>query len=394
VHDNVLEGQNSDVWSLGCIYSEAARWLKDGHRGVQAYRQERQAETSKIQGFRDGDCFHDGEKILNCVRQCHKNSVRNLRPEDFITKPVVDTLIGDMMGKAQARSTAFRLYQKSRQLVSDAKFDLESARAEPEPSNLPMFHGRPRNRSLTVPTYDSRPPPPPKLPPGYSPMTGSHADHPSKEIFALPDKTSPPRILDPIGVTSEPDGTESLQLSPTSLPTSNSPGENSYQKSPPGIPAITHDEPEDIDPFSNVKYGKRPDSGVTWHAAAQEAPSFGPVASEPKYSPPISNVAPYESPSPPHPPHTVPMSPSSYNSQPGATPGSSPPQRSSSTRRNVAHGVLRPKPVVIQHPKLPHLSLEDALLWRRSRKGNGQKIALKDAQYLDRLKERDHVSYP
>lgn len=388
MHDTVIEGQNSDIWSLGCIYSEAARWLKDGHRGILTYQQERQAETSQIHGFRDGDCFHDGEKILPCVRKCHRSSVRNLRAEDYITRPVIDVLVGDMMGNAQARSTAFRLYQRSRQLVTDAKADLYGARADPEPLTTPSFHGRPRNRSVTVPTANSRPPPPPKLPPGYSPMISLHAVQPNTEMFTsqygFPNNASPPHISSPVNVASEPEGMDHLPLSPSSLPKPNSPEEMPYQnqKLPPEMPAILLDEPEDIDPFTNRKHTPRPDSGMTWRPAVPEGavPSTSPVASETQKSPPASNVARYESPSPPR-------------VYPGAAVESSPPQRSLSTRYSAAQSEPRPKPLVIQGPpKLPYLSLEEALEWRRKRKGNGRKIPLKDGRYLDRLRDRDHVS--
>jgi hypothetical protein len=309
VHDTLREGQNSDIWSLGCIYSEAARWLTDGHRGIQAYRQERQRETSQIQGFRDRDCFHDGEKLLTCVRQCHKNSVRNLRPEDFITRHVVEALIGDMLGTAEARSTAYRLYLRSRQLAIDAKADLEAAITEPEPSSLPKFPGRARNRNFTVPNHDFSPPAPPNPPPGFC-----------TSQYVLPNNNSPPHILNPSDTTSEPEGVENLRLSPTSPAKSHSPRES------------------------------------------QSA---------------------------------VPTNSSPYHPPPDTTAETTIPQRSPSTRHTATESIVRPKPLIIQGPpKLPNLSLEDALEWRRKRRGNGPKTQLKDWQYLDRLKERDHVSVP
>jgi hypothetical protein len=304
-------------------------------------------------------------------------------------------LVVDMMGKAQARSTAYSLYQRSRELVIDAKADLKTVRAELEPSSPPKFHRRPRNRSVTAPTPDSRPPPPPVLPPGYSPTTGLRVVQPSMDIFTsqyrFPNNNSPPHIFDAADVTSEPEGTESLPLSPTSPPKSSSPGDNPHQLSP-GIPTIAHHEPEDIDPLSNAKYGKRPDSGMTWRPPNQETSVSGPVTLEPQYSPPLSDVAQYESHTPPRTQPGLQMASSSYTSPPDSTAEPKLPQKSLSVRHPRAGAFVRPKPVVIQEPELPYLSLQDALEWRRKRKGNGTKKLLKNWQYLDRLKDRDHVS--
>src|ERR1700730_2712366 len=56
--------QAVDIWSLGCIYSEAAMWIADGYSGVVDYRRQRIAETDKVPHFKGGDCFHDGERVL------------------------------------------------------------------------------------------------------------------------------------------------------------------------------------------------------------------------------------------------------------------------------------------------------------------------------------------
>jgi hypothetical protein len=272
-------------------------------------------------------------------------------------------LIGDMLGMAEARSTAYTLYQRSRQLVIDAKGDLEAARTEPEPSSLPKSSGRPRKRSFTVPNHDSRPPAPPNPPPGFFPAINFHAVHQNTDVFASqyvsPNSNSPPHILNPSGTTSEPEGVENLRLSPTNPVKSPSPEELLNQR-PQSLPTIKHNEPED--------------------------------------SPPVPAVAPearYESPSPPRPQSAVPTPSSPYHPPPNATAEPTTPQRLPSTRHTATESVARPKPLIIQEPpKLPNLSLEDALEWRRKRKGNGPKKQLKDGQYLERLKERDHVSVP
>ncbi|KFY93298.1 hypothetical protein V500_03785 [Pseudogymnoascus sp. VKM F-4518 (FW-2643)] len=357
MHDTLQEGQNSDIWSLGCIFSEAARWLKDGHRGIMVYRQERERETSKIPGFRDGDCFHNGEDILNCVRQCHKNSVQNLRPEDVITRPVVGGLIETMLTKAGARSNAYALYQRSIDLVKRARDDLETDILEPKRSSLYNPSRRPKNRRSTVPNQSSRPQTPPNPPPGVITAAFLHA--------APSSSYSPRSILEPSYRTSEPERVGNLRHSSTRSAKSHSPKELSHQ-SPEGVTSITHDVSKDIGSISGPQH-RLPD------------PTPGPGA---RYKPP----------SQPRPQSTASTTSSHYCSPPSVPAGLTTfrglPSVPSSPHTATATVV---RPISQARPVPQPLSLGDALEWKRNRKGNGPKVQLSDSQYLDRLKGRDHV---
>ena len=89
--------QNVDVWSLGCVYSEAAVWVACGLKGLSSYRQRRSNETSKTPGFRDGDCFHNGEHTLSCVEEFHNSVIQNVSRSDPLTIPVVERIIPWML---------------------------------------------------------------------------------------------------------------------------------------------------------------------------------------------------------------------------------------------------------------------------------------------------------
>lgn len=165
VRDKLRVGQNVDIWSLGCVYSEAARWIKNHYKGVVLYRNERREEISKIPGFQDADCFHDGNRILTAVRESHKKSTTNLRTEDYITKTVVDRMIADMLDVAPARPTAANLWYKSKGIVSEARQQLQLANTFP--SGERRASRSTLSRSRTVPEHT--PPTPPNPPPGISP---------------------------------------------------------------------------------------------------------------------------------------------------------------------------------------------------------------------------------
>ena len=128
VGDKLRVGQNVDIWSLGCVYSEAARWVKSHYRGVVQYRNERKDEISKIAEFQDADCFHDGRKVLMAVKESHRKSTTNLRTEDYITKAVVDRMITNMLEVPPARPTAANLWYISKGIVLEARNQLQPER--------------------------------------------------------------------------------------------------------------------------------------------------------------------------------------------------------------------------------------------------------------------------
>ncbi|TVY91861.1 Serine/threonine-protein kinase [Lachnellula willkommii] len=136
-----------DLWSLGCIFSEAVRWLVDGHHGVVEYRGERAAETSQIGDFRDGDCFHNGERPLKSVDKCHEKCVDGLIRKDFITHNVIEHMIPVMLEKSGDRLTARDLSRMADRFIIKAREGLRKASSRPTDSLM-------------------GPPPPPKLPPG------------------------------------------------------------------------------------------------------------------------------------------------------------------------------------------------------------------------------------
>ena len=172
VHDKLRVGQNVDIWSLGCVYSELARWMKNQYPGVQAYRRERRSEISKIPEFRDADCFHNGDAMLTAVRESHRKSTTNLRTGDYITKAVVERMIPDMLDISLARPTAEKLWYKSKSILAEARQELNC-------SNYPASGERRASRSVmsrsqTVP--QDGPPAPPNPPPDISPPQSPTSD--------------------------------------------------------------------------------------------------------------------------------------------------------------------------------------------------------------------------
>lgn len=149
--------QNVDIWSLGCVYSEAARWVAGGYKGLKEYRAERKAETDLIRHFRDGDCFHNGEKALKAVQRSHKKTRDSLCWQDHITGQVIDILIKEMLDISAGRPTAMQVWLKSQRILDEAQEKLD------EGGEIST-----RIRGPSYPPRQPDPPLPPHLPPGMS----------------------------------------------------------------------------------------------------------------------------------------------------------------------------------------------------------------------------------
>jgi hypothetical protein len=79
-----------DIWSFGCILSEAAVWLSCNYEQLQQYRKERSKDPSD-------DSFHDGEKVLGTVINWH-DKVRGAESKsDNFTSRVLETIEKEML---------------------------------------------------------------------------------------------------------------------------------------------------------------------------------------------------------------------------------------------------------------------------------------------------------
>jgi hypothetical protein len=282
-----------------------------------------------------------------------------------------------MLGKAEARSPAHLLYERSKQLVIDARVELEDTRLESE-SSLPKSYGRPKKRSFTTPDHVPRLQDPPILPPGYQPsIVAIQTDH--QNSFFAPQNSSSrdgpyTQIPSQFGSTSEPEGFDNSRLSPTDV------AKGKYAENWAEFCQAT-------DRNRSPKH----EAAIPGHAPSDSENSLPPLV--------VASETRYESPSPPRSQPAIPTTHSPPQPSPIATAGNSSPHRSSSTRHSETAEFARPQPLVIQREARGtdplYLSLESASEWRRKRnkKHIGTKNQLQDAEwYMDRIKDRDHVS--
>lgn len=99
VSSHSLVTQGFDIWSLGCVFSEAATWILLGPRGVKQYRYARKsiANSSKVDSISlteitGDDCFHNNESISQAVIDWHEYLKHSLRQGDKVTGAIIDLI--------------------------------------------------------------------------------------------------------------------------------------------------------------------------------------------------------------------------------------------------------------------------------------------------------------
>ena len=156
----LLIRQHVDIWSIGCVFSEAAIWARDGWNKVQEYRRQRQEEARQILGHDGEHLFHDGSKVLEAVHEAHGTTIKRQRISDFVTVEVLRSLVEDMLQADGTRPHAKLVFEKSKRIIrnAEAKFDIRVAQD--------VSHHVQGLSSMTTP--EEAPKMPPNLPPRRS----------------------------------------------------------------------------------------------------------------------------------------------------------------------------------------------------------------------------------
>ena len=116
--------QNVDIWSIGCVLSEAAIWVVRGLNGLKEYRRRRRLETKEVPNFEEGECFHNGVETLATVREMHRDLHEEVRRADHITRATC-SMVTDMLVESEGRPSANQLHRKSMRIIEEAIDELK-----------------------------------------------------------------------------------------------------------------------------------------------------------------------------------------------------------------------------------------------------------------------------
>ena len=170
----LLVKQGVDIWSLGCIFSEAAVWVVYGRDGLSEYRRRRGVETALIPDFRDGNCFHDEWLVLDTVTKIHRTLADDIRVRDHVTGAIVDMVTKAMLIEQDSRPSAKFLSHRTKEILREAETKLGRSAS---------YAG---TGSVSGTVAQSPPRTPPEPPPGHfqSRSTNSHSRHLARHTYA------------------------------------------------------------------------------------------------------------------------------------------------------------------------------------------------------------------
>lgn len=127
-----------DIWALGCILSEAATWVLEGHQGLENYRLNRAKAHRDNPKFEDSDCFHDGCDVLDFVGKHHDYLRYPGRDLDEATIVMLDIVDSQMLrARPEDRLEAHRLLSRAHnQLLATDPQSLHSPRGVERASSV------------------------------------------------------------------------------------------------------------------------------------------------------------------------------------------------------------------------------------------------------------------
>ncbi|CAH0047455.1 unnamed protein product [Clonostachys solani] len=119
----------SDIWSLGCITSLLVAWVAEGPENMETAGQLRSEELNGNHSFSSYHtrCFHDGNNLIESVRDSHRLFRQQLNGYDMIT-PAILTIVEEQMlrpnpndrsGAKQLHSAIERAIDKHKKYASE-----------------------------------------------------------------------------------------------------------------------------------------------------------------------------------------------------------------------------------------------------------------------------------
>ncbi|KAF2735007.1 kinase-like protein [Polyplosphaeria fusca] len=132
---------SKDIWSLGCVYSEAIVWSDSGWIGLYQYRCRRREATNRIVEFNNSPysgCFHNGKgDVLDEVRNTHLDIGHGKPQIDHITSDMIELVNQMLEPKHEERLNAMDVERRSRQAWKAANKLLTDTYQHPHPFDTP-----------------------------------------------------------------------------------------------------------------------------------------------------------------------------------------------------------------------------------------------------------------
>ena len=152
--------QRVDIWSAGCVFSEAAVWSTFGRNRLLEYRRQREEEIRERLKEPGEQWFHDEKEVLETVRGIHENIARNQQPINQVTVNILRVVSNNMLLREDQRDTTARdIYTQFSRIIDTTRSTF----------GIHVMGSPSRKGESTKDDSDSDGPPktPPNVPPGY-----------------------------------------------------------------------------------------------------------------------------------------------------------------------------------------------------------------------------------
>ncbi|KAK3331440.1 hypothetical protein B0H66DRAFT_467908, partial [Apodospora peruviana] len=174
----------ADIFSMGCVISDAASWVVLGFAGREEYRNLRIKYGSECPNLEDEghfDCFHDAVDRSGAVDEMHDRIIKKCHPEDTVTPQLLELVKTHMLlWDWKQRLSAKAIYERFVKIVADRNQDtpkldddITTDNAKSPAANPPDINGGFLSPGSPPSTELS---PSPKLPPRPGPNPVSSPD--------------------------------------------------------------------------------------------------------------------------------------------------------------------------------------------------------------------------
>lgn len=108
-----------DIWSLGCVFSEAAVWSHYGGRRVKEYRRTRSREIKwKTNDSVEGEqIFHWGGRLLDTVEDAHEDMFQGNSASHKIVREILRQVVVGMLHHDGPRPHAKTMFDKAKEII-------------------------------------------------------------------------------------------------------------------------------------------------------------------------------------------------------------------------------------------------------------------------------------
>lgn len=167
--------QRVDIWSAGCVFSEAAVWSTFGWNRLLEYRRQRQEEIKERLNCHGEQWFHDESEVLETVRSIHENIAQNSQPINQVTGHILKIVSNSMLlREARRDATARDIYTQFSRIIETMR-SIFGVRI----IGSPLREGE---NTKDDSDFDEPPKTPPNVPPGHISKSSQ-----SSHVHASPD---------------------------------------------------------------------------------------------------------------------------------------------------------------------------------------------------------------